>query len=188
MDHHIVLEERDIIIDLEENGGTTSEDDRVVLGINQGSNLLCRDWSGSVGFNDSIRSEDLCVSSCNSYGFNSPQLDIDNGDLMIHKKETSGSETLSFLEKKLFKDKRKLTSSKNPPKPPRPPRGPSLNAADQKLIKEISELAMLRCARIEKIKTMKKMKAAKAASTNTNLYAMVITILFCLVIIVQAFN
>ncbi|KAF5186850.1 transmembrane protein [Thalictrum thalictroides] len=171
---HIVFEHEDLIIDLE-TGGTTND---------EGSNLLCRDWSGSVGFNNaSIRTED-CVSSCN-YGLSSPELVIDNGDLMIHKKESRGGETLSFFKKKMLKDKRKSTSSKKPPKPPRPPRGPSLDAADQKLIKEISELAMLRRARIEKIKAMKKMKAAKAASTNSNFYAMVITILFCLVIIVQ---
>ncbi|PIA60986.1 hypothetical protein AQUCO_00300478v1 [Aquilegia coerulea] len=185
MDHHIDFEEKDVIIDLE-SGGTTSEDDRdkVVIGVNQGSNLLCRDWNGSVGFNGSIRCEDVCVSSCN-YGFSSSELVIENGDLMIHKKETRGSGTLSFLEKKMLKDKRKLTSSKKPSKPPRPPRGPSLDAADQKLIKEITELAMLRRARVEKIKAMKRTKAAKAASNNSNLYAMVITILFCLVIFVQ---
>lgn len=89
------------------------------------------------------------------------------------------------LEVKKVKDKRKSTSSKKPPKPPRPPRGLSLDAADQKLIKEISELAMMKRARVERMRTLKKMKAAKASPSNSNLYATVITVLFCLVIVFQ---
>ncbi|CAN1281687.1 hypothetical protein LINPERPRIM_LOCUS17814 [Linum perenne] len=76
------------------------------------------------------------------------------------------------------------------PKPPRPPRGPSLDAADIKLIKEISELAMLKRARIERIKALKKAKAAKASSASStgNLFAMVFTVLFFLVIICQGMS
>jgi hypothetical protein len=62
-----------------------------------------------------------------------------------------------------------------------------LDAADQKLIKEISELAMLKRARIERMKALKKVKATKASS-NSNLFAMVFTILFCLVILFQGNN
>ncbi|CAN0855300.1 hypothetical protein LINGRAHAP2_LOCUS6171 [Linum grandiflorum] len=79
---------------------------------------------------------------------------------------------------------------KKSPKPPRPPRGPSLDAADIKLIKEISELAMLKRARIERIKALKKAKAAKASSASStgNLFAMVFTVLFFLVIICQGMS
>lgn len=85
-------------------------------------------------------------------------------------------------EKKMVKEKHKKTSNK---KPPRPPRGPSLDAADQKLIQEISELAMLKRARIERMKALKKLKATTKPSSNSNLYAMVFTVLFCLVILFQ---
>lgn len=84
--------------------------------------------------------------------------------------------------KKAVKEKRKKSSNKKPPRPPKPPRGPSLDSADLKLIKEISELAMLKRARIERMKALKKMKAAKQSTSNSNLFAMVFTLLFCLVI------
>ncbi|KAK4425979.1 hypothetical protein Salat_1791900 [Sesamum alatum] len=84
------------------------------------------------------------------------------------------------------REKRKAMSAK---KPPRPPRGLSLDAADQKLIKEISELAMMKRARIERMKALKKMKAAKASSMSTsssgNLIAMLFTVIFCIVVILQ---
>ncbi|CAN1281686.1 hypothetical protein LINPERPRIM_LOCUS17814 [Linum perenne] len=90
------------------------------------------------------------------------------------------------------KQQRRKSSSphKKSPKPPRPPRGPSLDAADIKLIKEISELAMLKRARIERIKALKKAKAAKASSASStgNLFAMVFTVLFFLVIICQGMS
>ncbi|KAJ6720930.1 hypothetical protein OIU85_024069 [Salix viminalis] len=96
-----------------------------------------------------------------------------------------GEMSVDQVEKKIVEEKRKKTSNK---KPPRPPRGPSLDAADQKLIKEISELAMLKRARIERMKkALKKVKATKASS-NSNLFAMVFTILFCLVILFQGMS
>uniref|UniRef100_A0A6N2LSW6 Transmembrane protein n=1 Tax=Salix viminalis TaxID=40686 RepID=A0A6N2LSW6_SALVM len=88
-------------------------------------------------------------------------------------------------EKKMVKEKHKKTSNK---KPPRPPRGPSLDAADQKLIQEISELAMLKRARIERMKALKKLKATTKPSSNSNLFAMVFTVLFCLVILFQGMS
>ncbi|KAF9677192.1 hypothetical protein SADUNF_Sadunf08G0082300 [Salix dunnii] len=88
-------------------------------------------------------------------------------------------------EKKMVKEKHKKSSNK---KPPRPPRGPSLDAADQKLIKEISELAMLKRARIERMKALKKLKATTKPSSNSNLFAMVFTVLFCLVILFQGMS
>ncbi|KAF3456381.1 hypothetical protein FNV43_RR01031 [Rhamnella rubrinervis] len=99
-----------------------------------------------------------------------------------------GDEVVDHVKKTAVKEKRKKSSNKKPPKPPRPPRGPSLDAADQKLIKEISEIAMLKRARTERMKALKKMKAAKTSSSNSNVFAMVFTILFCLVIIFQGIS
>ena len=93
-----------------------------------------------------------------------------------------GQMSVDQVEKKIVEEKRKKTSNK---KPPRPPRGPSLDAADQKLIQEISELAMLKRARIERMKALKKLKATTKPSSNSNLFAMVLTVLFCLVILFQ---
>ncbi|KAK8269315.1 hypothetical protein V6Z11_D11G120500 [Gossypium hirsutum] len=61
-----------------------------------------------------------------------------------------------------------------------------LDAADQQLVREIAELSMIKRARIKRINAMKKMKAANAApSSSSSLFAMVITVIFCLVILFQ---
>ncbi|KAH6808586.1 hypothetical protein C2S51_026369 [Perilla frutescens var. frutescens] len=90
------------------------------------------------------------------------------------------------------REKGKPVSVKKSPKPPRPPRGLSLDAADQKLIKEISELAMIKRAKIERMKALKKIRAAKASSyssssssTGGNLMAILFTVIFFAVIILQ---
>lgn len=96
------------------------------------------------------------------------------------------------LEKKSKKDKRKTMSAKKHPKPPRPPRGLSLDAADQKLIKELAELAMIKRARIERMKALKKMKAGKGSSSPSSsggsFFAMLLTVLFCVVIVCQGMS
>ncbi|TKY54268.1 hypothetical protein E2542_SST18674 [Spatholobus suberectus] len=87
------------------------------------------------------------------------------------------------------KEKRKKSSNKKAPKPPRPPRAPSLDAADHKLIREINELAMLKRARIERVKALKRMKAAKASSSSSSsMFAMVFTVVFCIVILLQGMS
>ncbi|GKV46174.1 hypothetical protein SLEP1_g53180 [Rubroshorea leprosula] len=91
-------------------------------------------------------------------------------------------------EKKVVNEKHQKTSNKKSPKPPRPPRAPSLDAADLKLIRELSELARLKRARIERMKALKNMKAAKPSSSNNNVFAMVFTIIFCLVILFQGMS
>ncbi|KAF3784976.1 hypothetical protein EJ110_NYTH10518 [Nymphaea thermarum] len=92
----------------------------------------------------------------------------------------------SLREKRLDGEKPRKLGCKKPPKPPRPPKAPSLDAADMKLVERISEIAMLKRARIERMKALKKMKANKASSSSSgSLCAMIITILFCLVIILQ---
>ncbi|KAJ7980418.1 Transmembrane protein [Quillaja saponaria] len=93
-----------------------------------------------------------------------------------------GELSVEYKEKTAVKEKRKKTCNK---KPPKPPRAPSLDVANQKLIREISELAMLKRARIERMKAIKKMKAGKTSSSCSNIFPMVFTILFCLVITFQ---
>lgn len=99
-------------------------------------------------------------------------------------------EDMDSAERKVVKENRKKTSTnKKASKPPRPPRGPSLDAADQKLIREIAESAMLKRIRIERVKALKKMKATKpSSSSNNSLFAMIFTIIFCLVIVLQGIN
>ncbi|GFZ09094.1 hypothetical protein Acr_20g0009020 [Actinidia rufa] len=109
---------------------------------------------------------------------------IENVKLVIDKK-VEGDATADHVENKLRKERRKTTNAKKPPRPPRPPKALSLDAADQKLIKEISELSMIKCARIERMKALKRMKAEKASISTGNLFAMIFTILFCLVVICQ---
>ncbi|KAI4335006.1 hypothetical protein L6164_013695 [Bauhinia variegata] len=88
-----------------------------------------------------------------------------------------------------LKEKLKKKSNKKAPKPPRPPRAPSLDAADMKLIREISELAMLKRARMERMKALKKMKAAKtSSSSSSSIFAMIFTIVFCIMMILQGMS
>ncbi|XP_047312401.1 uncharacterized protein LOC124915683 [Impatiens glandulifera] len=102
----------------------------------------------------------------------------------------SSSNVLVLDDVKLFETRTKVVkekkSSKKPPRPPRSSKPLSLDAADQKLIKEISQLIILKRARVERIKALKA-KSAKAASSsaNGNLFAMICTILFCVVFIFQ---
>lgn len=99
--------------------------------------------------------------------------------------------------KKMGKEKRKKSSSaKKPPKPPRPPRGFSLDAADQKLIKELAELAIIKRARIERMKALKHKKTLRASSSsssssssmNGSLFAMLFTVIFFLMILLQGIS
>nr|GFA61429.1 transmembrane protein, putative [Tanacetum cinerariifolium] len=73
-------------------------------------------------------------------------------------------------------------------KPPRPPRGLSLDGADQKLIKELAELAVMKRARIERMKALTQKKASKLSSSSSSpgsFFAMIFTIIFFLVILLQ---
>ena len=108
-----------------------------------------------------------------------------NLDILVNGNGEKAEDT--FMEKEKVNEKRKKTSfnNKKHPKPPRPPGAPSLDEADMKFVKEISERARLRHKSRESVKALKKMKAIKAPSFNINLIAMIITIIFCLVIIFQ---
>ncbi|XP_057543650.1 uncharacterized protein LOC130822532 [Amaranthus tricolor] len=91
-------------------------------------------------------------------------------------------------EKKVVKERPKAMSAKKPPKPPRPPRGLSLDSADQKLIRELHQLAKLKRARVERMKALKKAKEAKLASSKNQLFATLLTVLFCLVVLLQGIS
>ncbi|XP_074561231.1 uncharacterized protein LOC141817487, partial [Curcuma longa] len=139
----------------------------------QGKNALNRESSGFVGINELNGEQvpnitELPVTHAHS-----------NAGAWLNRKE--GEETASLL--KLRDEEMKKKRCKKPPKPPRPPTSTPLDATDLKMIREISELAMMKRARIERMKN--KMKNAKSSSSNGNLCAMVVTIIFCLLLIWQ---
>ncbi|KAK2644196.1 hypothetical protein Ddye_019391 [Dipteronia dyeriana] len=177
MDHHIAQAGRNYEVDLE-SGCMVSEEssssEETSPGVRkQVKNLLAKVCSRFV--DGSIKGEER-VGLCGGNVLNVNGVWMENVKVVEERKDVEG--------KKAVKEKRKKSSNKKPPKPPKPPRGPSLDAADQKLIREISELAMLKRARVERMRALRKMKAVKQSS-NSNLFAMVFTVIFCLVIIFQ---
>ncbi|KAK8565557.1 hypothetical protein V6N13_020654 [Hibiscus sabdariffa] len=183
------LKERDIEVDIE-SGGTTSEDERT-KGDHGSSSLrtkrtFSKVWSDLLSF-DGLGKGKCGINSCgNASSFGSAE--VENMEFLVDKSSEGeeNRELMALVEKSIAEDKCKKTNSRKPPKPPRPPKGPLLDAADQELVREIAELAMRKRARMKRIKAMKKMKAAKAAaSSNSSLSAMVITIVFCLVMLFQ---
>ncbi|KAG9443509.1 hypothetical protein H6P81_014849 [Aristolochia fimbriata] len=157
--------DRDPLVDLE-GGGSTSEEDgskEMPSSDRQSTQAPGSGWNGFFTSDElPVKGEDV-AKSCNHL-MNSAEVLNANVELL---------------------EKHKKKSNKKASKPPRPPKPPLLDAADQKLIKEISELAMLKKARIERMKALRKMRAAKSASSGSNMCAMVITVLFCLIIILQ---
>ncbi|KAK1390372.1 PAB-dependent poly(A)-specific ribonuclease [Heracleum sosnowskyi] len=182
MDQHPV-EERDFGVDLEA-GDTTSDQTEPADNVSAANsernffNKLCR---GSVSVDAPGKAGNgVSLGSLNG-GVTSP------GEVKVLVDEkVQAEEVVGLKENNMGKEKRKTQSAKKPPKPPRPPRGLSLDAYDQKLIKEIAQVAMMKRARIERIKALKKIKAAKASSSSSgNLFAMLFTIVFCLVVLFQ---
>ncbi|KAG0474221.1 hypothetical protein HPP92_016078 [Vanilla planifolia] len=92
-------------------------------------------------------------------------------------------ERMGLLGNKTGNESSKDKALRNPAKPPRPPRSLSLDAANKKIVKEMSELAMIKRARLERMKALKNMKNAKAGSSSSNLCALFVTVLFCVIII-----
>uniref|UniRef100_A0A7N0T9P8 Uncharacterized protein n=1 Tax=Kalanchoe fedtschenkoi TaxID=63787 RepID=A0A7N0T9P8_KALFE len=95
---------------------------------------------------------------------------------------------LIYLGIQSVKEKHMKINAKRPPKPPRPPKGPSLDVSDLKLIRELSELALEKRKRIKWLKDVKKMrdfKAASPSSSNSTSVALIITVLFCLIMLFQ---
>ncbi|XVF32921.1 hypothetical protein REPUB_Repub17cG0124700 [Reevesia pubescens] len=186
--NHLFSRKRDVEVDLE-SGGTTSEDERTEDHVS--SSNLQTDKTFSTVSSDLLNFDRIgkgegginSFSSSSSFG-------VVEGENMVFlvDKNSEGEENhelMALVEKNFAEDKCKKTNSRKPPKPPRPPKGPLLDAADQKLVREIAELAMRKRARMKRIKAMKKMKAEKASSSSISLSAMVITVLFCLVILFQ---
>ncbi|KAK3022759.1 hypothetical protein RJ639_046722 [Escallonia herrerae] len=172
----------DCDIDLESGGNTSEEDGSKDLSLrsDHAMYLLNRTWSGSEGFNGAAR----CGDGLSFYDevLSSGQISAEN---VTMSSEELGEEMVNFLQKKWAKEKRRKLNSEKPPKPPRPPGGPSLDAADMKLVKEISELTMMKRQRTARMKALKKVKAEKKKSSLSNVFAMAVTVLFCLVIIFQ---
>ncbi|CAJ1940805.1 unnamed protein product [Sphenostylis stenocarpa] len=133
-----------------------------------------------------IKGEDRYSGCCNE-----SKLTVVSMDMV---KVTNNLYSVEYVENNTpEKEKRKKSSNKKAPKPPRPPRAPSLDAADHKLIREITELAMLKRARVERMKALKKMKAAKASSSSSSsssssMFAMVFTVIFCIVMFLQGMS
>lgn len=118
---------------------------------------------------------------------NSVEASLENVEAVADKR-FGGGEVSPPLQKKAAEGKKpKKKSSKKPPKPPRPPRAPSMDTADQIIAREMHEIAVMKRerARAERMKALKSMKNSKSASSSTNLFGLVITIIFCLVIIWQ---
>ncbi|KAL5996512.1 hypothetical protein ACLOJK_026592 [Asimina triloba] len=173
--------ERDHFVDLE-CGRTVIEGQQLrdpVPGDGQTKGLFGRVWGRGVSFDGSLKGENLCDVFLNSAEVNVGKVDA------LAEANLGAEENVCVGEKSVVKEKPKKKRCKKPPKPPRPPNPPMLDATDQKLVREITELAMLKRARIERIKALKKMKAAKATYSGANTCALVITIIFCLVIIFQ---
>ncbi|KDP28286.1 hypothetical protein JCGZ_14057 [Jatropha curcas] len=172
----LVLGERELEVDIE-SGGTTSEEDAtndLVSANKQSKKVLGSVWAGPLSFDGLVNSS--------KFGEDANE----NAELLLDKSEgEEGQQNSAFVNKKLVEEKQTKKNSRKAPKPPRPPKGPSLDAADQKLVQQITELAMRRRARNERIKTLRKMRATKSSSWNSSLFAMVITVIFCLVIIFQ---
>ncbi|XP_022760715.1 uncharacterized protein LOC111306943 [Durio zibethinus] len=173
--------DKNLELDLE-NGVTVSEEEDYsrspVSGLKKKAQLLLAKVKGSFakGLDDRVSLSGDASNSCRFYVENVQEVT----SLNMEEQDSKDAK-----ENKLVKEKRKSLGNKKPPKPPRPPRAPSLDAADQKLIREIAELARLKRARIERMKALKKMKADKGTFSNCNMFAMVFTIIFCLVIIFQ---
>lgn len=179
---HIPPREKYFGVDLEAGETTSEEVGRIdtVSGGKLARNFFAKLCQGFISADGSVKGETGASLSLSNSGVVSPE----KVKILVHKKVV-GEEAADLTENKMGKEKRKKTSTKKPPKPPRPPRGLSLDAADQKLIKEIADLAMMKRARIERMKALKKMKAAKASSSSGNVFAMLFTIIFCLVIFFQ---
>lgn len=175
---HTGSKHREFEVDLESGVVFSSDEDSTNTSVSsakrQGKTLLTKFCGGVV--DGLIKADDSVCCGHTSDASAAPHHDV---------KSMDEQEAVDHVKKTAVKEKRKKSSNKKAPKPPRPPKGPSLDASDQKLIREISELAMLKRARIERMKALKKMKGVKASSSNSNVFAMVFTVVFCLVIIFQ---
>lgn len=177
--HQVFDKKEDQFVDLE-SGGSTSEDEGHMCVLSAGCGrphkILNGGWSGFTHFDESLPGDDAdATSTCSN-----------SACATFHTPSPQSLNLAQVPYDVALIDKSRKKSPKKAPKPPRPPRPPSLDAADHKLIKEISELAMLKRARIERMKALRKARATKStSSSSSNMWAMIVTIAFCLVIILQ---
>ncbi|KAK7264739.1 hypothetical protein RJT34_32349 [Clitoria ternatea] len=184
MDHRSAKYE-DAEIDLESGLVVTEDDSESVSTLGnakQGKTVLA---FGFVG--DCVKVED---DKHNSVCCNESNLSVVSKDMeKVTNKLLMGQDRVECVKNIPTKEKQKKSSGKKAPKPPRPPRAPSLDAADHKLIREITELALLKRARVERMKALKKMKAAKSSSSSSSsTFAMVFTVVFCIVMLLQGMS
>lgn len=185
MDKH-PAKERDFGVDLEagDTAGDQTERADNILASSLERNFFNKLCQGSVNVDALGKAGNGVSLGSSNGGVTSPE----EVKLLVDEK-LQVEEVVDLKENYIGKEKRKTKSAKKPPKPPRPPRGLSLDAYDQKLIKEIAQLAMMKRVRIERIKALKKIKAAKASSSSSgSLFAMLFTIVFCLVILFQGIH
>lgn len=144
--------------------------------VGQHSNKMAdREWNMVRGSNGSAKGDNL-LNTCKNV--------LNSGEIVEIYVDELGEEEVSLVKEKMVAEKWK-SSCKKPPKPPRPPGTPSFDEADIKMCREISELARLKYARIQQMKELKKKRVDKALSPLVSLFAMIITILFCSMIIFQ---
>lgn len=70
-------------------------------------------------------------------------------------------------------------------KPPRPPSRAATNALRERDIKGISDTALLRRAKLQRMKSVRQHKFAKPSSVKTCFWALLVTISFCILMIMQ---
>ncbi|TVU18033.1 hypothetical protein EJB05_34115 [Eragrostis curvula] len=136
-------------------------------------------WNGCVGANEGLKDDR------NQHMDSSPPAS-DAATKSGDDRKSEGEEKLGLLDNS-GGEKTKKKRSKKPPRPPRPPTLTPLDVSDQKLLNELNELAVLKRARIERMKALKKMKNAKQGSSSSHLCPLIITIIFCVVILWQGF-
>ncbi|KAH7578225.1 hypothetical protein ACOSP7_000571 [Xanthoceras sorbifolium] len=182
---HLASGEREFEVDIE-SGGTTSEEDKTKDLISENGQTKTVPYSvlsGLLSFDRYVKPSSGMNLCSNSLKFG--EAPDENVELLKDKNSEEETNEHAAPVKKCVEGKRKKTNSTKPSKPPRPPNGPSLDAADEKLVREIAELAMRKRARMERIRALRKMKAAKTSNFNSSLSALIITLLFCLIILFQ---
>lgn len=183
---HLDLRDKEFEVDLE-SGGTTSEEDgtRDLVSANRQTDRISNwVWTGHFGLDNPVSGK--CGTDFYSNLTKFGETVNENMQSLLEKNfKVDCKENVAPLEKKSVEQKYEKPNSRKAPKPPRPPRGPSLDAADHKLVREIAELAMRKRARIERSKAMKRMKTTKGSKSYSSLSAMIVTLLFCLIVIFQ---
>ncbi|KAM7275050.1 hypothetical protein ACFE04_016916 [Oxalis oulophora] len=178
MEHMISRQELEVDL---ESGGTTSEEEVVTKDHHSSAIRKNNSFFSILNFDGSVKGECSTSTTTTCSKFRDGGTD-ENFELLIDK---SSEATGSSEEKKSGDGKNKKKHTRKLSKPPRPPKGPSLDAVDQKFVREMAELAMRKRARVERIKALRKTRATKPSSSSSSISAMVVTVLFCIIIIFQ---